>query len=224
VAALVGGAAIAAPVLLALVGIDFVLTRSLLGAWLPLAVVAAVGLGGQRSGAAGAFGTAALCGAGAACVALVATDPDFQREDWRGLASALRRQAEIRAIVVTPGDGPTALWPYLEGVRRMPPAGATVREIAVAALPVLYDVKVDPPLNPGTPTPAPPVEGFEAFARRDGQTFTLVRYRSLRPRRVTVADLAGASIDRSQPASLLLQQPGTRPPTRIDMSCEGWTP
>lgn len=70
-------------------GTDTVITRNLLGLWLPAAILLGGGLGAPRAGAAGVAVTAGLCVVGLAATVSVATDASLQRPDWAGVARAL---------------------------------------------------------------------------------------------------------------------------------------
>jgi hypothetical protein len=70
-------------------GSDTVLTRNLLGLWLPLAIALAAGLGARRAGRLGVTFTAALCALGLTATVSVATDSVLQRPDWAAVARAL---------------------------------------------------------------------------------------------------------------------------------------
>src|SRR5437763_10350916 len=63
-AALVGIVAVGIPVLLAIFGADYLDTRNVLGAWLTLMLVPAIGLGGARAGRSGLATTGGLCAVG----------------------------------------------------------------------------------------------------------------------------------------------------------------
>jgi mannosyltransferase len=72
---------IAAPVLLALVGADYLLARNLLSLWAALAVAAAIGLGAERSGRLGAVALTGVVLGSVWLLAAVALDPALQREE-----------------------------------------------------------------------------------------------------------------------------------------------
>src|SRR4051812_43558655 len=118
---LAGGLAIAGiaiPFLLALVGVDYFETRNLLPVWLPFMVAVAAGLlaGARRWGVA-AVGVLAVLGA----IAAISIDvtPNWRRDDWRGAARTLGQSSELRAVVVTPGNGQVPLELYRPGLRSM---------------------------------------------------------------------------------------------------------
>jgi len=91
---------VAVPVALALAGTDYVLTRNLIIAWGPLALVAATGLTGRPAGTAGRVATAAVVALALVTTVGVAVEPAWQREDWREAAQRIGPPAE-RAILVS---------------------------------------------------------------------------------------------------------------------------
>jgi mannosyltransferase len=195
-AAALGGAAVGIPVLLALAGADYVLTRNVLVAWLPLAVVAATGL--ARSGP-GLVGAAVVCALGLAAVVGVAVEPRWQRSDWRGAAEALGPPTGNRAIVITPAEtGPLPFELYRPAARPMPAGGAPVREVALVA----------PAGENGSAPPrpeAPNLPGFSEARRRPADGYTVVLLTSPMPVPLTPAQLAGARLDPNQSAGVLLE-------------------
>lgn len=205
----------------ALLGSDAFLTRSLLPLVVLFTVMISAGLGARSSGRTGLALAGLLCGLWSAALLLMLTDGRFQRENWRGLATALRGGSLPSALVVTPGDGPTPLWPYLSGVRKLPPRGAAVREIDLIALPVHLDVNAPTPFRRSDP--APSIEGFREVARQHTDTFTLIRYRSASPVVVRPPRLRAVRLDQTQPGSALLRRSDDRASQSIDMSCEGWS-
>src|SRR4051812_46084431 len=118
---LAGGLAIAGiaiPFLLALVGVDYFETRNLLPVWLPFMVAVAAGLlaGARRWGVAA---VAVLAVLGAIAAISIDVTPNWRRDDWRGAARTLGQSSELRAVVVTPGNGQVPLELYRPGLRSM---------------------------------------------------------------------------------------------------------
>lgn len=202
----VGAAAVAVPLAFALAGVDYVITRNLIAALVPLAVVLATGLAASRAGLAAA---GALCAIGAVAAIAVAAEPEFQRDDWRGAARALGPAAVERALVVTPVDGRLPLSIYLPSARQ---AGGqeplTVREIDYLGLPGRRPGASPQP--PDEPFPgAPGVPGFALAQRIDRPTFTLIRYRAAQPVTVLPQGIAAFRLDRDG-NQLVLYEPARR--------------
>ncbi|MFL5891291.1 MAG: glycosyltransferase family 39 protein [Solirubrobacterales bacterium] len=129
----VGGGAIGVPLGLAMLGADFINPRNLIGALVPILILAAIGLGGARSGRVGLAGGGALCAMFA--VVLVATNlsAQMQRPDWRGAADAIQASApDARAFVVPRnGDDPLSYYLGVEVLHHGGPAAVRTDEIPV---------------------------------------------------------------------------------------------
>jgi mannosyltransferase len=190
IAAGVGLASMGIALALAVFGGDYYISRYLLAAWLPLALVAAVGLGARRSGWLGLGVAAALCALFAFVVVAVATRPELQRDDWRGIARSLGPARDSRAIVASPAHAYVPLKLYVPDLYLFPSA-ARVSEIDVVA--VSQHVAGEARRPPPVPSATPP-SGFTEIARHSSRTFTVVRYRSARPVRVTPAALRGLAL------------------------------
>jgi uncharacterized membrane protein len=208
-AALVGvalaAAALVPAVILALAGLDYLITRNVILAWIPLAVIAALGAAATRARAVGTSLIAALCGFGVIIVAFVAFNVRHQRDDWRSAAEAVaaKPSAGPRALVATPGIGGAApLLVYLPSSRRLGGELVAVEELDLLSLAIR---KPGGPLHtPRPPSPPPPLPGFKLFERVEGSTFTLVRYRASRPLPVSRSILTRRTLTGRRGAVLLL--------------------
>jgi hypothetical protein len=132
--AAIGVVGVALPLLAATVGADYLNTRNLLPALIPLLAGLAVGYGASDAPRLGLGLLAALCALSLAIVVAVAADSQYQRPDWRGLAHALGTGDAARALVVSPANGELALRYYRPGTRTMGPGGTAVREVDVVAV------------------------------------------------------------------------------------------
>lgn len=205
--ALAGVAAtvVCVPVALAAVGLDYVLTRNLIGAWVPVALVLSFGgaAAGRRGGPAMVAG---LCVVGLVATLGIDLDSRYQRDDWRGAARTVPRAAGATALVVTPGSGAVPLAYYLRRSQPLPIAGVPVSSVEVIGLGA-RGVGV-PVRAPAPPVPAPPLAGFGPAAVKRGETFSVLRYRALGPPvLVTPASLAGLALDRASPPAVVLSPP-----------------
>jgi uncharacterized membrane protein len=157
--------AVGVPVVLAVFGADYIITRNLIVAMVPLVVLAGVASTRTRAGAALVAG---ICAAGLLAYIGVENNAAYQRDDWRGVATAIGpATVGPRIIVVNPASGVPALQLYMrahEITSASTPAVAT-REIDV------IDVGSDPP----APAAAIPVAGFTTTILHTG-AFTLIRY------------------------------------------------
>jgi predicted membrane-bound mannosyltransferase len=167
IALAVGGFGVAAPIVLALVGLDVVLYRNLIVAWLPLAIAVAAGFDPGPT-----FSSKGTLLAGAAVVVALAatlridTDVMLQRDSWRNVAHVLKQSRGRRFVI---GDQ-LVLSLYLPDARPVPSAGVRVREVDVA-LP--YVAAASPP--------EPPSAGFRLAQSARAGNLIVYRFRSRRP-------------------------------------------
>jgi len=163
--ALIALAAIAAgvPIVLAVFGADYVITRNLIAAMVPLVVLAAVASTRMR---AGGLLIAGLCAIGVIAYAGVEGNVLYQRDDWRGVATALGAPtATPRVVVINPSDGVPALGIYMP-----------LRPIAHAAYVSAEIEVVDLTHNPPEPNPIA-ITGYTACSPPQvTSVFVIVRY------------------------------------------------
>jgi hypothetical protein len=196
------------PMLLAATGeLSGLTTRYLVGAWIPLAAIAAAGLTARAAGSAGPMVTACICGLFLAIDMGSAWEPKFDRDDWRGAAEALISPRAKRAIVVSPGVGAPAFELYRPSARELPARGERLREIALVGLPRPYR-KIGERPRPPRPVSRPPWPGFARVSERRGGVYTIVLFRSVRPREVRPGPLARRGLGESNAAVLLERPPG----------------
>ena len=194
IAAAIGAAALVGPAVLALVGVDYLLTRYLTGAWIVVAVVAAVGFGAQAAGRAGPLAATVLCALFVAVDLGSAWEPKFDRDDWRGVAAALGPPDPHRALVLTPRVGAKALRYYRPRADEAQAGRPALDEIDLVALaPPFRKIgrKPEPPRPASVAAPAP---GFRLAGRREAEHFTIIRFRAASPRSVSLPELADAAL------------------------------
>lgn len=129
-AATIGAAGLALPLVVAAAGYDYVLTRNLILAWVPLAVVVAAGLTAARAGRMGMAGAIVLGVLMLECSVAVPFDRALQRDNWRGAAHAIGKPGGL-AIVVTDPELAVPIRLYRPDARRA--AGGEVREVVLIA-------------------------------------------------------------------------------------------
>jgi hypothetical protein len=197
-----GLAAVGIAFALAVVGADYFVSRYLLAAWLPLALVVAAGAGARRAGRPGAAVAIALCALFTFVVLEVDRRPDLQRDDWRGIARALgpAPAGGTRAIVASPIHAEVPLDLYLSGLHTLGPAGATIDEID--AVSVAEHVPGSTRGTPPVPQVGPPPP-FRRVAVHRGDTYAVVVYRSPSPQHVTPATIAPLALQRGAPDFLV---------------------
>ena len=104
----VAGLSFAAPLALALIGLDYIEPRNLLGSLVPFVVVVAAGLGvalrghlrGRSLGR--AIPAVSALAVSAAMVVTTNVDPVLQRDDWRELSALLARAGRADVIITQP--------------------------------------------------------------------------------------------------------------------------
>ena len=191
--ALVSLAAIAVvvPVLMALVGADYLITRNLIAAMVPLVVLAAVAAARSRFGPAAIV---ALCATGAVAFAGVEANAFYQRDDWRAAAAALGPDRPgPRLVVINPSDGGPVLEVY-ERLHVIAPKGQllSAREIDV------IDLAHNPPA-----VPVPPPAGFALCAPpTETAEFDVVRYCAPQPLMLFYAQAAALRLVVPEPTVL----------------------
>jgi mannosyltransferase len=181
--------------LLIVAGIDDLITRNIIALWLPAALMVAGGLAVRRAGVAGIAAAAILCAVGVVSVLGVAFDRDFQRPDWRVVASALgdRAPAGGRAILVQHYRNLLPLSLYEPALHFWPGRRAIrVRELDIVSF-------TSPPssgfcwwgsacnLWPSRMQASYPVAGFHEVSARHALQFTILRLESARAVRLTPA-------------------------------------
>ncbi|MEA2145648.1 MAG: mannosyltransferase, partial [Solirubrobacteraceae bacterium] len=99
VAAGVGAFALLVPIVLAVLGTDYLVARNLIAAWLPIALLLAAACTAPRTLPFGAVLAAVLLGAFVYAGLKINATPQYERPDWRGVARALGSAGSSRAIV-----------------------------------------------------------------------------------------------------------------------------
>lgn len=195
----IGAFAVATPVGLAAVGLDYLDSKNVIAAVIPLSVAAAIGFAAWRAGIAAAV---ALCALSVAVVLSVAADPRYQRIDWRGAAKALGEPSSSRALVISPLPTQPALAVYV------PRVGVAetyrVREIAVLGLATVGRYELGTP-RPPRPLFLHPPAGFRILERRLEPTFTLIRLQASKARLITYRELLALGLDQEGGAGVFLQ-------------------
>jgi hypothetical protein len=177
-------AAIALPVGLAGLGVDYVSGRNLLAVTVPLAIV--LGTACAVAGRVGRVGIAALVTLSLGLAVVGSEQPKFHSEDWRGAVEDLGGVAEPRAIVATPGQAGRKELEYYVGAS--PPARRQlVHEVDVLVLPHQGDSRVAPAdLSRLLRLRLP---GFTRKRARLERGFALLTYRATRRQPVSGATL-----------------------------------
>jgi mannosyltransferase len=208
--ALLAGAIVASGLILELAlvagGIDDLITRNVIGLWVPAAVLVAGGLAAPRlrssAGLLGASAAAALCVIGVIGAVAVAVDRNLERPDWRGVArvlgSAGRAQTGAgRLILIQEYRTLLPLSLYMHGLRfwRHQPT-ATVSEVDVVSIGAprvsLCWWGAACNLTPSRIQTSYAIPGFHELWRRRAYQFTVVRLVASHPVALTHTAVAGA--------------------------------
>jgi mannosyltransferase len=195
------------PLLLALLGFDFIDTRNLLPALVPLMVVAAVSFASPAARPWGPWLAGALAALFAVVVVIVNVNPRYQRSDWGGASSALGPARVTRVIVVSPGDGLLPLQAYQPSMRLLG-APLAVREIDIVGVALPIEGSGLGPVPPPPPQPQIPA-GFHPAGVVHTRDYTLLRYRSARPVTVSAPELV--PLHPGATGAILVQSAGRQP-------------
>jgi hypothetical protein len=191
-----GLAAIVTPLVLALIGPDYLIARNVIAALLPLAVALSVGMATSRAGVAAA---AALCALGVVQVIGVDTQGRYQRDNWRAAGEFIGPASGPRAVIVTPASGAVPMLHYLQGGVKTPAVGVDVKELAFVGLASRLPGEASKPPRPPTVGAA----GFTETRRKEGDTYTVVVETS--PGGTHITPQVGASSLDNRPAVTLYQ-------------------
>jgi hypothetical protein len=175
------------PLVVAPFGFDYVSSRNVVAALVPLAIALGCGYAVGRTGAAALTGLVVVS---VATVIGVAAEREHQRRDWKRAAEALGPARTARVLVFSPSfsnPNPFRVY-YGDASRLLQRDHGPVGEIAVVALAETGD------FGPGAPKPpegsaAPPPRGFEMEQELRTETYRLIRYRTDRPRRIEAGEL-----------------------------------
>jgi predicted secreted protein len=183
--AIVAAAAIALPLLLAVTRLlDVFDGRNMIAAWVPCAVLVAIGLGATRAPRAGAWLGACLCALSLAVIVAVNAIPGYQRDDWRGAARALPPQRGDR-VIVSQEDASIPLSIYLPATSAFAGSSVATRELDFIALRTRRTGRS--PLPPAVPTTL--LRGFRLAGIRRSEAFAVSRFVAPRSTSLSVAVL-----------------------------------
>ena len=193
IALTIAAAAVLTPVLLALLGADYLAPRNLVAAMVPLSALLAIVIAAQRTGRIGM----ALAGLLVFTFLVLSIDvnlsPRLQRGDWSGVATVLR-SAQPKHVITTVELGSAPLEYYLPRLNNLH-AGQSVNVTEV-------DETGYAPLRPDAErAPAP---GFHLIERRDINGLIVYRFTSSAPVRISQETLLRAVIaEEGRPEALV---------------------
>jgi mannosyltransferase len=158
--------------------------RNVIAAWVPCAVLIAIGLGVARAPRVGTALGFCLCGISLAVIVAVYAIPGYQRDDWRGAAAALPATTQGRVIVSTE-NASIPLSIYLPHTSPVEDAGVATRELDFITLRTKRTGRS--PLPPVVVTSPPP--GFRPAGVRKSETYAVSRFLAPHTTSLTVATL-----------------------------------
>ena len=154
------------PILIAELGGDYVVPRNFMPAWIPLAVLIGAACTVPRARAAGAALTVVVLGGLVWAQARIDQNTQYQRPNWRGVATALGH-APVRRAIVLYGSG-FATQPLEVYLPRLPWGPPPPRPVSVNEVDVVGNSFQT------TARPLPP--GVTLFARRTVDDFLVERF------------------------------------------------
>lgn len=193
-------AAVGLPLLLAVLGADYVISRNLLPGLVPALALLGIGFGARAAGRSGIVAAGVLAAVSLWATVAVAITAQYQRDNWRGAVDALGPPVRDRAVVVTPADGRAAVEWYMAGARTIDPYGRPVTEMDVIAT---SSRKPGEPASPPRGPVAVP-QGFELARQVDGPGFRAVVHVSAAPINVAY-EFAAANRLAPLPTAVLYQ-------------------
>ncbi|HWF25924.1 MAG TPA: glycosyltransferase family 39 protein [Solirubrobacteraceae bacterium] len=218
IAAVIAVTAIAAPLLLGLIRAadDVFLVRNVSPAWIPIAVALAAACAAPRARDLGTVVATMLVVMFAIAAIEIASNPVFQRADWRGVARAIGPSSEPRAILITGGAEADALKVFVHGVAwNQPPITqrVTVDEIVVVGS-VAHVRLRGPDHRKGRALPVRVARGAVSLGGKWVRNFYVARYELVRPWHFDAAQLsarAGRFFRHRAPKQLLVLVAGGVP-------------
>jgi mannosyltransferase len=188
-AALAATGAIALPLLLAATHlVDVYDGRNMLAFWVPFAVLLASGLGTARARRSGALLGGALCAIYLVMIVSTIAIPDYQRDNWRGVAHALTKPSAPR-LIVAEAHSRLPLSIYMGTLSDVSADVPPAHEVDFVALRHLRTV--GPPQAALVPS-APPA-GFHLAGITRTETFAIAHFVASRATAATAAQLVKLS-------------------------------
>ncbi len=189
-AAIVAAVGVALPLLLAAGHlIDVFDGRNVIAAWIPYAVLIAIGIGCAAAGRLGAAIGTVLCAISTAVIVATNLLPGYQRDDWRGVAEALPKRPAYARVLVVERYGGSPLSVYLGPLRAPATPQVKVREIAFAHLRTRHTSGA--PYAPYVQLRAP--RGFRLASVDKNEAFAVTRFVATGEPRVPVSGLVSLS-------------------------------
>ena len=174
--------------------------RNVIAAWVPWAVLLAIGLGATRARRAGAALGICLCVLSLAVIVAINLIPGYQRDNWRGAAQALPTPPSPGRVIVGEHYSSFPLSIYLSETRAHTSSTVLTRELDFITLRTRRTGRSPaPPMVVPSSVPA----GFRAAGVRRTESYAIARFIAPRPVKVEVELLRRLS---SEPYAEAIQQ------------------
>jgi mannosyltransferase len=175
--------------------------RNVIAAWVPLAVLLAIGLGAERARRAGLLIGSCLCVLSLGVIVAINLIPGYQRDNWRGAASALSSPPSSDRVIVGELYSSLPLSIYLRDARADTGSVVDTRELDFITLRTRRTGHSPEPPAVVTATGLP---GFHPGGVRKTESYAVSRFVASRPIKVQVALLRRLS---HEPYAEAIQQP-----------------
>lgn len=197
----IGAVILVAPVL---TDNDYLITRNLLGLWVPFGIAAGIALAVRSLGWVGPAAVAVLGIVSIVLIGWVQSDPELQRPDWGDLADAVDPPTAERAFVSLGARGYNAvpLELYLPDVERLNRKSApTVTELVLVRTKQIPNRGIGPCYwgamcngNSGG-YPFVPPKGFVLIQKGETDRFDFLSYRAAKPTKLPVLGQRGRFLE-----------------------------
>lgn len=198
------------PILAALAGYDYIVTRNLIATLVPFVVLLGIGFATPRVARAGVAGAAMTTGLWLGAVSTITAEPALQRIDTKAAVASLGPPTVDR-VVLSPG---TYLFGYVLP-RYVTPSSAFVNTpVPVQEIDILipHPGRGTPPclagqtceLFPTQERPGSPAPGFRLVSKREIVPFTVLRWRARKPELLELKDIeaSGPQVPHVPPVAL----------------------
>jgi mannosyltransferase len=195
-------------------GSDALITRNIIGLWLPAAILVSGGLSAARPKASGAVIATGLCAIGLTATIGVDADYNLQRPNWRLVAAALGpapEHGDSRVVLIQHYKTLLPLSLYVPHLAFLRARGAD----HVTELDVISMTSPQQPLCwwgaacnliPSQMQATYAIAGFRAVSLRHVKQFTILKLAAARPRRLTRREVSAALVTTTLPRDDLLIQ------------------
>lgn len=183
------------PLVLALVGRDYLITRNVVASVLPLTLVASIGGASRRLGRTGYALAGSLAAVSLANIVLIASDDRLQRVEWKQAAQLLGEPRRDRLVIAWGGYRLAPLGELLQPAARV--GRSNIVEVSQIDILVFERpsgriscwsgaaCNMVPVAKPPSTLPA----GFSLQERRAGGLFEVYRFAATEPRRVSIGSI-----------------------------------